>query len=207
MMQNESLTESGQTLNKAKRALILLHGRGGTSHDLLGIADECCDDTFYISAPQAEGHSWYPHSFLTEEKLNEPWLSLSVEMVKKLIDEISRTIPKDQIFLLGFSQGACLALETTARHAAKYGGIVAFTGGLVGAAIDEKKYSGRFENTKVFIGNSDKDPHVPLARSYESKEVMERMGAQVTLKIYPGMSHTVNQDEINWVKNLFEITQ
>lgn len=202
-MHSYNIVEKGRAVDQASKALILLHGRGSTASDILSLADEFCDDSFYIAAPQATNHSWYPYSFMKEEKLNEPWLFSAIGIVKKLIDETSRHIPKDQVYIMGFSQGACLGLEVAARFAAKYCGIIAFTGGLIGSAINEKKYSGNFEGTKVFIGNSDTDPHVPLKRSEESKEVLEKLGAEVTLKVYQGMGHTINRDEINWVKKLY----
>lgn len=200
-MHADQTIEQGQRLDKASNALILLHGRGGAASDLLPIAQECCDESFYIAAPQAANNSWYPFSFMAEENSNEPWLSSSIERIKKIVDDTARHIPTDRIYLMGFSQGACLALEFSARHAAKYGGIAAFTGGLIGHALNVKKYNGRFEGTKIFIGNSDKDPHVPLSRSEQSKAILEKMGADVTLKIYPGMGHTITNDEIAWVKN------
>lgn len=190
----------GALITKASKALILLHGRGGTAHGILSLADRICNDEFYIAAPQATHNSWYPYSFMVEEKLNEPNLSLSVTGVKELIDETAKYIPKNHIYMMGFSQGACLALEVSARFATKYGGIVAFTGGLIGSTIEEKKYQGNFEGTKVFISNGDQDPHVPLERTEQSRELMEKLGAQVTLKIYKGRPHTITEDEINWVK-------
>ena len=200
MAANYQVIHRGELLEKASKALILLHGRGGSARDIINLAREFCDDSFHIAAPEAPNHSWYPQSFLAEEKYNEPWLSQSVQAVKNLIDEIAASIPLHQIFLMGFSQGACLALETSARHAAKYGGVVAFTGGLIGSQLNVAKYKGEFGGTVVFIGNGDKDPHVSLARSQESKEIMEKMGAQVTLKVYPGRPHLVSQEEIDWVK-------
>lgn len=190
----------GLPLSKASKALILLHGRGGTAHGILSLADKLCEDDFYIAAPQAMNNAWYPHSFLEDEKLNEPYLSLSVKGIQDLIEEIALNIPKAKIFLAGFSQGACLALEVTARSATPYGGIVAFTGGLIGKVVDEKKYRGSFDRTKVFISNGDHDPHIPLKRSQESKTVMEKLGASVTLKIYEGRPHTIIEDEIKIVK-------
>jgi len=190
----------GALITKASKALILLHGRGGNARGILSLADIFCDDQFYIAAPQAPSNTWYPYSFLEEEKLNEPYLSASVEAIKNVIDETATYIPMHQIYIMGFSQGACLTLEVTSRLAAKYGGVIAFTGGLIGSTVNEKKYHGNFEGTKVFIGNSDEDPHVPLVRSEQSKEIMEKLGADVTLKVYPGMAHTINEDEISWVK-------
>ena len=201
-MHDYKIVEQGRTVDTASRALIFLHGRGGTAVDILKLADEFSDDTCYVAAPQATNNSWYPHSFMAEEKLNEPWLSSAIGIVKRLIDETAKHIPKNKIYIMGFSQGACLTLEVAARFAAKYGGVVAFTGGLIGGTIDEKKYKGNFEGTKVFIGNSDRDPHVPLLRSEQSKELMEKLGADVTLKVYKGMGHIISDDEISWVKKL-----
>jgi phospholipase/carboxylesterase len=200
-MHSYNIIEQGQSPDKASHALILLHGRGGTAQDILSLADEFCDDSYYIAAPQATDDRWYPHSFMAHEELNEPWLSSAVEIVKRLMDETSKYMPKTHIYLMGFSQGACLALEVSARFATKYGGIVAFTGGLIGRTINEKRYHGNFEGTKVFMGTSDKDPHIPLSRVEESKILMEKMGANVTLKVYKGTDHTINEDEINFVKS------
>lgn len=194
--------EQGQPIEKASKALILLHGRGGSALDILSLAPELCDETFYIAAPQTPHNSWYPNSFMAEEKLNEPWLSASVAAIKRLIDDTAQKIPKNQIYLLGFSQGACLALEVSARFATKYGGVIAFTGGLIGRGINPQKYEGNFEGTAVFIGNSDNDSHVPLVRSKQSKELMQKLGAVVTLRVYQDMPHTINQDEMDWAKNL-----
>lgn len=199
-MHNYKIIEQGQPIDKASKALLLLHGRGGTVNDILSLGREFCDDTFYLAAPQASNNSWYPYSFMAEEKSNEPWLSSAVETIKKLIDETAIHIPKNQIYIMGFSQGACLALEVSARFATKYGGIIAFTGGLIGRTIHEEKYKGNFDGTKVFIGNSDRDPHVPLERSEQSKVLMEKLGADVTLRVYKGMGHTINEDEISWIK-------
>ncbi len=181
--------------------MIMLHGRGGTAFDILNLNHKFCDDSFYIAAPEATNNSWYPYSFLEDEEKNEPWVTSAVDIVKHLIDEISKFITKERIYILGFSQGACLALETTARHAEKFGGIVAFSGGLIGKELNDKKYHGYFEGTKIFIGNSDHDPHIPLDRCIKSKELLEKQGADVTLKVYPGFSHTINNDEIQFVKH------
>ncbi len=194
----------GPLITKASKAAILLHGRGGTARNMLSLVDRLCDSSFYVAIPQATHNAWYPHSFMSEEKLNEPYLSASIKEVNELIEKTAQYIPKDQIFIVGFSQGACLALEVTTRYATKYGGIVAFTGGLIGSSIDARRYQGNFEGTKAFISNGDQDPHIPLIRSQESKEVMESLGAHVTLKVYPGRPHTISEDEIIFVKgNIF----
>lgn len=190
----------GPLISKASKALILLHGRGGTARSILGLADRICSDNFYIAAPQATHNTWYPHSFMEEEERNEPYLSLSVKEIKDLIDQTANYIPKQRIFIAGFSQGACLALEVTTRFAVQYGGIVAFTGGLIGKTIDESKYQGNFSGTKVFISDGDYDPHIPLVRAVQSKELMEKLGANVTLKVYEGRPHIIVEDEIKFVK-------
>ncbi len=201
-MHKYQILEKGKPLIQAEKAIILLHGRGADAEDIISLADEFCDETFYIVAPQATNNAWYPYSFLSPEAANEPWLSSAVQTVKRLLEEISVYLPADKIYISGFSQGACLALEVSAQFAIKYAGIIAFSGGLIGDAIRAEKYRGNFEGTKVFIGNSDKDPHIPLIRSQESANLFQLMGAEVTLKVYPGMPHTIIKDEIETVKKL-----
>lgn len=201
-MHTYQIVEKGNPLVQAGKAIILLHGRGGSADEIISLVDEFCDDTFYIAAPQATGNTWYPHSFMTPEDRNEPWLSSAIQMVKQLLDDIAKQIPTNKIYLMGFSQGACLALEVATRYAVRFAGVVAFTGGLIGEKINPEKYRGNFEGTKVFIGNSDKDPHVPVIRSVQSKDLMEKSGADVTLTIYPNMPHTIIQEEIEEVLKL-----
>lgn len=196
------IIESGQPIDKAEKALLLLHGRGASAYDILSLSQYFVDDTFYVAAPEAKNGTWYPNSFMAEESQNEPWLSSAVDLVRNLIDITSKMIPLNQIYLMGFSQGACLALETASRHAEKYGGVVAFTGGLIGKTINIKKYQGNFFGAPVFIGNSDVDPHVPLSRTEESAAVLKSLGANVSAKIYPGMAHTINEDEIETVQRI-----
>ena len=199
-MQIKSVLHQGALITQASKAIILLHGRGGTARSMLSLADQLCDNKFYVAAPQATNNTWYPYSFMADEKLNEPYLSASVKEINELIEQTAQHIPKDQIILLGFSQGACLALEVASRYPTKYGGIVAFTGGLIGSPLDESKYRGNFGGTNVFISDGDQDPHIPLIRAEESKRLMEKLGATVTLKVYEGRDHTIIDDEINFVK-------
>lgn len=201
MIAISEVLHQGPLITKASKALILIHGRGGTARSILSLANRICDNDFYVAAPQATGNTWYPHSFIEEERLNEPYLSLSIRAIKDLIDQTAKHIPKNKIFIGGFSQGACLALEVSTRFAAKYGGIIALTGGLIGNKIEKGKYQGDFEETKVFISNGDQDLHIPLMRSEQSKELMETLGAHVTLKIYKGRPHTITEDEIKFVKS------
>lgn len=201
-MHDYRILTKGKDLNKAKKAIILLHGRGATAQDIIGLADEFCDDTFYIAAPQAKNQTWYPYSFMAETITNEPWLSSAVDTVKRLLDETAKQIPIENIYLMGFSQGACLTLEVASRFANKYAGVAAFTGGLIGDELRADLYQGDFEGTKIFIGNSDQDPHVPMQRSKDSAEIMRKLGAEVVLKVYPNMPHTINQDEMDTVRSL-----
>ena len=191
--------EQGLPIEQAKKALILLHGRADRYMSILSLGDLLTDSSYYIAAPQTPEVSWYPHSFLAEETSNEPWLSAWIRRVTETMEKISAYIPKENIFIVGFYQGACLALEVTARNAQKYGGVAAFTGGLIGKELNPKKYRGDFHQTPFFIGNSDQDPHVPLKRSEQSKEIIQSLGGIVTLKVYPNMPHTIIEEEIQWV--------
>ena len=201
-MHKYEIVEAGQPLEKAEKALILLHGRGAGAHDILGLARHFVDSGFYIAAPQATNSSWYPYSFMAPESENEPWLSSAIDTVKNLLDTIKKQVENKNIYIMGFSQGACLTLEVATRFAQPYGGIAAFTGGLIGQKINTENYSGDFKNTPVFIGTGDNDMHVPLTRVEKSKTLMENLGAQVTLNVYPGRPHTIIADEIDTVKNL-----
>jgi phospholipase/carboxylesterase len=201
-MHTYNILEKGKPLQDAEKAIILLHGRGASAKDIISLANEFCDDSFYIAAPQAANNSWYPYGFMADESQNEPWLSSAVKIVHQLIDATNKYIPVNNIYLMGFSQGACLTLEVASRFAQPYAGVVAFTGGLIGKQVVTKKYNGNFKNAKVFIGNSDIDPHVPQVRSAESKIIMEGLGAAVTLDIYPNMAHTITVNEINRVKEI-----
>jgi len=194
--------EEGKPLKQAKKAIILLHGRGGTAKDIIPLADEFCDDSFYIVAPQASGNTWYPYTFLAPEDQNEPWLTSAVKTVKSLINRITQHVPAEKIYIMGFSQGACLSLEVAARYAQKYAGVAAFSGGLIGEIIRSEKYEGDFTGTKVFIGNSDNDPHIPIERTEKSADLLKQLGADVIMAIYPGMGHTISQAEIDTVKKM-----
>jgi phospholipase/carboxylesterase len=204
-MNIETITD-GVSLNDAKKALIMIHGRGAGAHDILSISKHLNVGDFALVAPQAENRTWYPYSFLAPINENEPSFSKSLEAIHQVVVAIQQNgIEKENIYFLGFSQGACLALEFTARNAAKYGGIVAFTGGLIGDKVYENHYKGNFENTPVFIGTSDPDFHVPVERVNETEALFIKMGAVVTKKIYENMGHTISQDEIDLVNELIFI--
>ena len=161
---------------------------------------------FAYLAPQAAGSAWYPLPFTAPMEENEPYLSSALEVLGSLVAKVEETIPSDRIILLGFSQGACLTLEFAARHARRYGGVVGLSGGLIGPDGTPRDYPGDFERTPAFIGCSDVDPHIRKDRVLEAAEVYERMGADVTLKLYPQMAHTVNEDELLAVREIVVAT-
>jgi phospholipase/carboxylesterase len=158
---------------------------------------------YALLAPQATNHVWYPYSFLEKPEQNEPWLSSALDLVKEVVNDISdQGIAKEYIYLLGFSQGACLALEFAARNASRYGGVAAFTGGLIGDRISRDNYTGDFNGMPIFIGTGNPDPHVPLHRVNDSVRVLKELHADVHLQVYDGRPHTVSQDELNWANKL-----
>jgi phospholipase/carboxylesterase len=198
----EQIVYTGHTVN-ATKALIMIHGRGASAEDILSLSGNLNVQNYLIAAPEATGNSWYPKSFLAPQKENEPWLSSALDLVHKTVQNITaRGITGKNICFLGFSQGACLTLEYVARHAKRYGGIIAFTGGLIGDQINEALYKGDFEMTPVFFGSSNPDMHVPVDRVHASVGIFKKMGADTIEKIYPHMGHTINQDEINKVNTL-----
>ena len=183
--------------------MILVHGRGGSAEDMLGLAAELRRPELAYLAPQAAGHTWYPYSFLAPLEQNEPGLSSGLQLLGDLLAHVEQAgIPAERTVLLGFSQGACLSLEYAARNARRFAGVVALSGGLIGPPGTPRDYAGTFEATPVFLGCSDRDPHIPKERVDESAQVFERMGAAVTERIYPGLGHTVNEDELDFVRLL-----
>ncbi len=189
---------AGASLDRADAALILLHGRGATAESILALAGEVGRPGFAYLAPQAAGNTWYPYSFLARLEQNEPHLSQALNAVAALVARVEDAgIPASRIILSGFSQGACLASEFVARHARRYGGLAALSGGLIGPEGTPRDYPGDLAGTPIFLGCSDVDPHIPLARVQESARVLTALGGAVTERIYPGMGHAVNQDELN----------
>jgi phospholipase/carboxylesterase len=197
------LINTGKNFDEADKVLIMIHGRGASAEDILSLAPHLNISDYALIAPQATNHSWYPFSFLAAPKKNEPWLSSALGVVNKIVnDTIEKGKRKENIYFLGFSQGACLTLEYVTRNAGKYGGVVAFTGGLIGDKIYNEKYIGDFLQTPVFIGSSNPDPHVPVERVYATVNILKDMNASVTEKIYDNMGHTISQDEIDNANNL-----
>src|SRR6202171_1726816 len=196
--------EAGEKPGKARAAMILAHGRGATAEDIMTIAAEVMHPGFAYLAPQAAGSAWYPNPFTAPIESNEPYLTSALEVLEGLLARVEETIPAERVILLGFSQGACLTLEFAARHARRYGGVVGLSGGLIGPDGTPRDYAGAFEGTPAFLGCSDVDPHIRKDRVLEAAEIYKRMGAHVTARLYPGMGHTVNQDEIDSVRAIVE---
>ena len=197
------MLRSGPSPKDARLVAILLHGRGASAEDILGLAHQFSARDIAYVAPQAAGSTWYPYSFLAPIAQNEPWLGSALRVVAGLAEDLAaQGIPAERLVVMGFSQGACLTLEFAARHARRYAAVVAFTGGLIGPPDTPRDYTGDFAGTPVFIGSSDLDPHVPLERVQESTAVFRRMGATVDERIYPRMGHTINADELHAVDAL-----
>ena len=196
-MHQKNIVTAGMELRATSKVLIMLHGRGGSAEDILSLSSHLNVKDFSLLAPQATNNTWYPYSFLAPPSQNEPWLSSALGLLKELLEDIlSKGVTTENIYFSGFSQGACLTLEFVARNANKYGGVVAFTGGLVGDKIYSENYKGDFGGTPVFIGTSNPDPHVPVERVYATTNILKNMNADVTDKVYNNMGHTINQDEI-----------
>lgn len=194
----KKIVTAGKKPEEAKKALIMIHGRGANANDILSLADYLHVKDFALLAPEATNNTWYPYSFMAPASQNEPWLSSALHLIKDMVSDINaKGITSENIYFLGFSQGACLILEFAARNAVKYGGVVAFTGGLIGDTIHTENYTGNFNNTPIFIGSSNPDPHVPVKRVNETTKVLKDMNGAVTQKIYNGMGHTISQDEID----------
>lgn len=203
--QNQKVATSGNDLDKANIAMILVHGRGASAQGMLMFSNEFTEANIHYRALQASGHTWYPRSFMAPKKMNEPGISSGLQAIYNQIETVTSTgIPTENIILLGFSQGACLATEFAARHPRRYGAIVGFSGGLIGEHIDPRNYSGSMQQTPVFLGCSDRDPHIPKERVDETEQVFQQLDATVTKRIYEGMGHTVNKDEIQFVNDLIE---
>jgi len=188
---------AGEELAQARGAVVLIHGRGASAEDILGLAGELDTAGLALVAPQAPGGAWYPQGFMQPLERNEPWLSAALGAVGALVAQLGeRGIGPERIVLLGFSQGACLITEWVARNARRYGGVVALSGGLIGPDGTPRDYQGSLDGTPVFLGCSDVDFHIPKERVTESAMVLGALGAAVDLRLYPGMGHTVNEEEL-----------
>lgn len=199
--QDQPVKTVGATLEDAERTMIMIHGRGATADSILRLSTHFPEDIAYL-APQAKNHEWYPESFLAPVEDNEPGRSSGLAVVDSLIDRAAQHgISTENVYLLGFSQGACLATEYAARNPAKYGGVFGLSGGLIGDTVDVYDYTGDLVETTVFLGCSDEDPHIPLERVNETAAVFEQLNAAVEKRIYEGMEHTINEDEIAFIQD------
>jgi phospholipase/carboxylesterase len=200
-----TVATAGPPLNDARAAVVMLHGRGGSADDILSLAGALRQADLAYVAPQAPDRTWYPHSFLAPLEQNEPFLSRSLATIHAIVKDLAgRDIASGRIALIGFSQGGCLALEFAARNAGRYAGIVGLSAGLIGPPGLVRDYPGSLAETPVFLGCSDIDPHIPLDRVHFTTNVLTGMGAAVTERVYPGMGHTINRDEIAHLRRLLD---
>ena len=202
-MHTKNILTAGKEIENAQNAMILLHGRGGSAEDILSLADHFPVKDFALFAPQATNNTWYPYSFLAPTSQNEPGLSSALEILKELLDEIQQKgIAAENIYFAGFSQGACLTAEFVTRNATKFGGVIIFTGGLIGDKVYNDNYQGNFEGTPVFIGTGNPDAHVPVERVKETEKIMKDMNAKVQVEIYDNRPHTISREEIDLANDL-----
>ena len=202
----QPLLHAGAPLDAARAAMIMVHGRGGSADDILGLAEAFGDaEGWAFVAPQAANGTWYPERFMAPMERNEPWLSSALETVGRTVAHVEAAgIASDRIVLLGFSQGACLTSEWVARNARRFGGIAALSGGLIGPDGTPRDYAGSLGGTPALLGCSDRDPHIPEPRVRETATVLERLGARVDLRIYPNAPHGIFEDEIAAVTAMME---
>jgi phospholipase/carboxylesterase len=201
--QGQPLLDSGVALSDASVVVILLHGRGASARSILSLGDELSMPDVAYLAPQATRRSWYPESFMAPIEQNEPALSSALQVVSDTIGTVTDAgLSEEEVVLLGFSQGACLATEYVARHPQRYGGVVGLSGGLIGPEGTDFDYDGTLDGTPVFLGCSDQDPYIPLERVEETADVLRGMSATVTKRIYEGMGHTTNEDEIQHIRSM-----
>jgi len=204
--QGQPVLTAGVPLATATAAMIMLHGRGATAESILELAADLQQPGFAYLAPQAANYSWYPNSFLAPTSSNEPGLSSGLAVIASLLAQVAEAgIPHERAMLLGFSQGACLSLEFVAHHARRYGGVAGLSGGLIGPDGTARDYPGSLAGTPIFLGCRDTDFHIPKKRVEESAQVLQSMGGNVTMRLYPRMGHTVNRDEIRFVQSMMAV--
>lgn len=204
---NQPVLLAGAPLESAKAAMIMVHGRGAGPDDILPLGAAIDRPHIAYVAPSAAGGAWYPFPFIAPREKNEPWLGSALGVLESLVDNLmARGFTSERIFLLGFSQGACLSSEFSIRHPRRYGGVLALSGGLIGApgTTWDDVTTSALAGTPVFLGCSDVDAHIPKERVIESESVFKRLGARVTRKLYPGMGHAVNEDEIREVQSVVD---
>ena len=204
--EGQPVHSAGAPLERARAAMIMVHGRGASADDILSLSQEFPDPDVAFLAPQAAGHEWYPLSFLSPLESNEPGISSGMAVLKGIDDRVTDAgIPPERIILLGFSQGACLVLEYAARHTRRFGGVAGLSGGLIGPDGTPREYGGSLEGTPIFLGCSVHDPHIPESRVRLTHEVLRALGAVVTMRLYPEPGHSVNEDEVEFVRGMLRL--
>ena len=198
-----NIITAGKPLAQTGKALVMIHGRGATAESILSLSEHVEAADFSLFAPQATNHSWYPYSFMAPTTQNQPALDSALDLIHEAFTSIQEQgVESKDIYLLGFSQGACLTAEYATRHAQRFGGLLIFTGGIIGQQVDTSNYKGSFNGTPVLITTGDPDPHVPVSRVDETVRIMEEKGAEVIKKIYKGRPHTILQEELDLAKRL-----
>lgn len=199
----QPIETTGRPLGEGRAVMIMIHGRQAAPVNILQLVDSLSQPEFTYIAPAAANNTWYPYSFMADKEQNEPGILSGVAVIDGVVsDVVNKGIPKDHIVLLGFSQGACLTAEYAVEHADRFGGVILYSGSVIGPPGTTWAYGGSFDGTPIFMGCSDVDSHVPLERIEEGAAVFERMGAMVTKRIYPGMGHQINDDEIAFTQGL-----
>ena len=202
MLHEKNFKYSGKPVENAEKALVMIHGRGGLAEEILQLSEHLNVKDFALVAPQAYNNSWYPLSFLAPEEQNQPWLNSALGMLLLLETELNeKGISSENIYFLGFSQGACLTLEYVTRNAKKYGGVVAIIGGLIGEKVNTGNYITDFDQTPIFIGTSDPDAHVPVERVEQTTEILKNKNARVELRIYKDGGHAILKEELGVVNS------
>ena len=203
--QDQPLVTAGTPVAEADAALVAVHGRGATARSIVDMTSRLHREGLAVLAPQAARNTWYPNSFLEPVEKNEPGRTSGLDAVGDAVETATDAgIPVENVLVLGFSQGGCLASEFVARNPRRYGGAVAFSGGLIGQTVDPADYEGDLDGTPYFVGCSDVDPHIPVERVHVTTETFERLNADVEERIYEGMGHGVNEDEIQYVDGMVE---
>jgi len=201
--QGQPVLAAGEPLDHAQAAMVMIHGRGADAPSILMLANEFEPSGFAYLAPQAADNTWYPNRFLAPIPSNEPWLSSALTAIADVLAQVAKAgLPPERTMLLGFSQGACLTLEFAARNAQRYGGVAGLSGGLIGPDGTPRDYAGSLDGTPIFLGCSDVDFHVPQERVHHTAEVLQRLGGDVSVRLYPNMDHTINQDETEFVRGM-----
>jgi phospholipase/carboxylesterase len=204
--QNQPVRTTGAPLQQARGAMVMLHGRGATAESILTLSASLDAPDFSYLAPQAGNNSWWPYSFLADIPKNEPGISSAMQAVEAVLERVAAGgVPPERTVLLGFSQGACLAAEFAARHAQRFGGVVSLSGGLIGPDGTPRNYTGSLTGTRVFLGCSDIDAHIPAERVRLTAKVLEQLGGSVDMRLYPGMGHTINDDELDAVRSIMAL--